>query len=300
MIVSFLETIASTTLAVPVPTVHDGSTMYGFETDTPSETGTPMYRRPHLESSADGFSEPNMSRSLQIPQPFSTQYLNEIPSQATRLPAMPVITPPAISHNGLTLRPVLATVTTPVTEDDGASAVSNMVGYQYVVDSVTLALDNPTAINDVLVAITTDSSSPTILIVGEMTTALPAITPSIQMSPQSSELPAATRIVTTVVEGSTKCIVTNQTLAPGQPITVGDIPVSIATTDGSTIFVVGNMTTTLAGSLHRVPRPRRDLPPLLRPGTQLSMATLSRRRRVKRLRSRHSNSEHSHLQYSPG
>jgi hypothetical protein len=96
-----------------------------------------------------------MSPSLEIPQPFSTQYLNEIPSQATRLPAMPVITPPAITQNGLTLQPILVTFTNPETEHDGTSAVSKVVGYQYVVDSVTLALDDPTTINDVLLAVTT-------------------------------------------------------------------------------------------------------------------------------------------------
>jgi hypothetical protein len=58
IIVSFLETMVSTTLAIPVPTVHDESTMDGFETDTPSETRTPMYLPPHLEPSTDGSVSP--------------------------------------------------------------------------------------------------------------------------------------------------------------------------------------------------------------------------------------------------
>jgi hypothetical protein len=119
--------------------------------------------------------------------------------------------------------------------DITATAVADSV--QYVVGSSTLALDHPITIDGTVISLTTDSAGATILVAdgSSSTIALAAPTEALGVS-------------TTVIDGTTQYIVGSQTLAPGHPITVNGQALSITTSAGQTILVVGTLTTTISGA----------------------------------------------------
>jgi hypothetical protein len=65
---------------------------------------------------------------------------------------------------------------------------------------------------------------------------------------QQQGLPTGLQIATTVVQGTTMYVLAGQTLAPGQPVTVDGITMSINTSGGLTVLAVGTVTTTLNAS----------------------------------------------------
>ncbi|KAF1935451.1 hypothetical protein EJ02DRAFT_460361 [Clathrospora elynae] len=228
---------------IPVPTVHTENTADGFETDAPQETPPPesirsVFHPPHLEWSESVFNEPTTTSGPRSPTLVSTQYSTDFPPEVTQPPA-----PTVFTHSGLTIQSVPVMTAKTATGEGGLVRTSKGVDYQYVINSITLVIGSPTTINNIPVALTVDSSGSTVLIAGEMTTTLsvPASVPQMAQTPDAA---AAITIATTVVEGTTKYIIAGQTLAPGHPITVGNIPMSIATGDGSTVLIVGDMTTT--------------------------------------------------------
>lgn len=106
---------------------------------------------------------------------------------------------------------------------------------QYVVGSSTLTVGQTITSDGVVIALTTDATGATILIDGSTTTTL---------APPSSGI----AIKTTVISGTTMYVVGSETLAPGVPVTVNGTPMSITTSAGATILVIGDTTTTITGS----------------------------------------------------
>lgn len=160
----------------------------------------------------------------------------------------PQITPsPVTMQNGLTILPVLVSSLETIADSAAATTTSYVVSYRYVIGSSTLLLNDPMTVNDIVILLSATPSGPTVLIAGDITTTLPAITRSVPVA-QSPGLAAPLIVMTTVIEGTSKYVVSGQTLAPGQPVTVGGIAMSISTNSGSTILVVGNYTTTFPGT----------------------------------------------------
>jgi hypothetical protein len=222
---------------VPVPSVHTEISESGWEVVTSRLHG------PHLEVSTDGFDQ----TTRVAPAPDNRPQVTASGAQVTSAPYVPVpvpavTPPPVITQGGVTLQPVPVT-SVRVTNIDGKPAtVEATVNYRYVVGSATLTPGTPATIDNVVVALSVDSAGKTVLVAGDTTTTLPAA-PARAAQPTT----AAVEIATTVVEGTTKYVLAGQTLAPGQAITVGNIPISIGTVGASqTVLVMGDMTTTLA------------------------------------------------------
>lgn len=124
-----------------------------------------------------------------------------------------------------------------------ATAIANE--YEYVVGSSTLSFGQPTIIDGTTVALTTDVSGSTVLINGDITTAIPALVPAPTLTPSDTILDD---LSTTVISGTTKYLLNSQTLAPDHPITVDGTVISISTNSGTTVLMVGDKTTTLEGT----------------------------------------------------
>jgi hypothetical protein len=229
-----------TMTALPQPTVHDETTADGWETDSqdPSVPQSERLHPPHLEASESGFTGPT-STGRQVPgdvRPGTTAATHRNP---------PVVTPPTITRNGVTVKPVPVTSTSIWINIDGAPLTTEVIDYQFVADSSILEIGSPITVNGEVISITTDSSGNTLLVAGDTTTTLADSSQDVeaaQITGASDEF----SISTTVIQGTTKYVFAGQTLAPGQPVTVGDTPISITTSDGNTILVVGTITTTLA------------------------------------------------------
>ena len=209
------------------------------------------YRQPpHLEATEDGFGLAPTTGITPYNRPQMTSPDGRIIPQVTNPPVLPVpqvTPPPAITYGGVTLRPVIVTSVRVVTVDGKPTTVSSIVNYRYVVGSATLQVGAPTTINNVVVALSIDTSGSTILVAGDQTTILPVPAQVLQGGEQTTASSQAFRISTTIVEGTTKYVLAGQTLAPGQAVTVGSIPISIGLQGGSTVLVMGDVTTTFAG-----------------------------------------------------
>ena len=173
---------------------------------------------------------------------------NDLPQVTTPGPkATPEVTPPpAMTYSGFTLRPVPVTSVRVLTIDGKPTTVSSIVNYRYVAGSATLQVGSPTTINSVVVPMSIDSSGSTVLVAGDQTTTLAPPVRRLQGA-QATTVLQAVKISTTVIQGTTKYVLADQTLAPGQAITINDVPISLLVQSQTTILVVGDATTTLAG-----------------------------------------------------
>ncbi|KAF2865642.1 hypothetical protein BDV95DRAFT_612516 [Massariosphaeria phaeospora] len=127
--------------------------------------------------------------------------------------------------------------------------------YNYIIDSSTLAVNQAVTIDGVAYALTTDSSGSTLLIAGDTTRTLPAFAQTNQMTVEP--LPFA--VSTSVIDGTTNYIIGSQTLAPGHPITMNGTEISITTTSGVVVLVVGDMTTTVSDGTRRTAGPTEEI-----------------------------------------
>jgi hypothetical protein len=237
VIQSFLTT--ALTVVAPVPSVHGEKTEDGWAEATPNPTILSSFAvGPHWEISTDGFGHPT-GQGAPGPQVTSAGPKVTLPA----LVPIPIVTPPPmITQGGLTLQPVPVTSVRVTTVDGKPTTLEATINYRYVVGSATIPLGTPTTINNVIVAMTVDGSGSTVLVAGDQTTTL---APSARGS-QATDSPQAIAISTTVVGGTTNYILAGQTLAPGQAITVGNVPISMGTRGGSTVLVMGDVTTTFA------------------------------------------------------
>lgn len=121
---------------------------------------------------------------------------------------------------------------------------SEKVNFEIVVGSSTLGIGTTITVNNVAIGLTTDASGSTVFHAGDMTTTLPEPTAG-EVRTITADAPQGANVVTTIVSGTTKYILAGQTLAPGQPVTVGDTPVSITIISDKTVLYVGDKTTTL-------------------------------------------------------
>lgn len=153
--------------------------------------------------------------------------------------------PPAVTHNGITIQPTAATRKSTITLPDGVLTMTESVEFQVAVGSSTLNIGTPVTVNNVVVGLSTDAAGSTVLHVGDITTTLPKPAAG-AVRTVTEDAPGRLNIVTGVIDGTTKYIFAGQTLAPGQPVTIGDTPISIATSDGKTVLYVGDKSTTLA------------------------------------------------------
>jgi hypothetical protein len=250
---SIIQSFLTTAMPVaPAPSVHTEQSQDGWLEVTPQPpTGstTPAIHGPHMEISTDGFGDPT---TRVVPAPDNGPQVTTPVAQTTPPPyvPIPVVTPPpAITQGGLTLSPIPVTSIRVTTISGVPTTVEATVNYRYVIGSSTLALNTPTTINNIVVALSLDSSGSTVLIAGDQTTTLPAPPRAPQQALTASQQLSNLQISTTVVQGTTQYILAGQTLAPGQAITVGNIPISLGTNaQDSTVLVVGDVTTTLPGS----------------------------------------------------
>jgi hypothetical protein len=246
LIASFLTTAMP---IAPVQTVHLEQSETGWlELITPGPgIVSSEAAGPHLEVSTDGF-----GHLITPPAPNNPPQVTQ-PGPGASVPPyvpIPVVTPPpAITQGGLTLTPVPVTSVRITTVDGKPTTVDAIVNFRYVVGSATLAVGTPTTIDNVPVALSIDRSGSTILVAGGQTTTLLAPARGGQGAAQASSSLQAVSISTTVIDGTTKYVLGGQTLAPGQAVTVGDIPLSIGTSGSATVLVLGDFTTTLLASV---------------------------------------------------
>jgi hypothetical protein len=234
---SIIQSFLTTAIPAPAPSVHTEVSESGWE------VVTSRFHKPHMEVSTDGFDQ----TTHVAPAPDNRPQVTASGAQVTEPPYVPVpvpavTPPPVITQGGVTLRPVAVTSVRVTNVDGKPTTVEATVNYRYVVGSATLTPGTPATINNVVVALSVDAAGKTVLVAGDTTTTLPAAP-----ARAAQATTAAVQIATTVVEGTTKYVLAGQTLAPGQAITVGNIPISIGTAGASqTVLVMGDMTTTLA------------------------------------------------------
>ncbi|KAJ4378906.1 hypothetical protein N0V86_005782 [Didymella sp. IMI 355093] len=152
--------------------------------------------------------------------------------------------PPAITHDGVTIRPIAVTRQTTVSLSDGLITTNGQVEFEVAVGSLTLSMGNPVTIDNVVFDVTTDTAGSTVLHAGDLTTTLPQPTAG-EVRTITEDTHERLSIATAVISGTTKYIFAGQTLAPGQPVTIGGTPISITTSGGGTVLYVGDRTTTL-------------------------------------------------------
>jgi hypothetical protein len=229
IIQSFLTT--ALTVVAPKPSGHIEKSEDGWIIATPTpEAG------PHFEVSTDGFGH-SPTHEFQIPQ-VTAPGPKITPRPYVHIPV--VTPPPAITQGGLILQPVPVTSVRVTTIDGRPTTLDAAIDYRYVAGSNTIEVGAPQTINNVVVAMSVDAVGSTILAVGDLTTTLP---PPVR----GSQATQAVALSTTLIDGTTKYILAGQTLAPGQAITVGNVPISIGTVDGgSTVLVMGSVSTTFS------------------------------------------------------
>jgi hypothetical protein len=261
-----------------MPTVHFENSASGWEEEITSTVhfeesaepwATPSSAIVHFQSSVEGWSNSDYRGSLpsqtsryqpvevsddpwtkkpQTPQTTVPQRPDVEQPQATTTPSKTITDyspPPAITHDGITAQPIVVTHRPTMTLPNGVLTTTEKVEFQITIGSSTLSIGTPITINDVVVGITTDAAGSTVFTAGDVTTTLP--------KPSGGEVrtiavttPQPLNIVTVAINGTTKYVLAGQTLAPGQPVTVGDTPISITTSDGKTVLYVGDKTATLA------------------------------------------------------
>ena len=101
-----------------------------------------------------------------------------------------------------------------------------------------------------VLSVTTDAAGATVLVVGGVSTTLPA---AVAPTPTAAPLAIATTVVASGSALLTEYVIGSQTLYPGHPITLGAGNSSVVvalTTDaaGETVLVVGGQSTTIAGA----------------------------------------------------
>jgi hypothetical protein len=271
IIQTLISTAASREWAIP--TVHFEDSASGWddvtstvhaESSATSWEGTTS-EAVHWESSASGWEQ----TGRQDLSPQSTRYrtvevtndpwTKDLRPSQTIPPAGPQITsvpsktitefppPPAITHDGVTIRPIAVTRQTTVTLSDGLITMNEQVEFEVAVGSLTLSMGNPVTTNNVIFEVTTDTAGSTVLHAGDLTTTLPQPTAG-EARTITDDTQEQLSIATAVISGTTKYILAGQTLAPGQPVTIGGTPISITTSGGGTVLYVGDRTTTLSAA----------------------------------------------------
>lgn len=236
----------------PTSTVHYESSATGF--------GYPSSELAHWESSATSWEQtgnrdlsPDTSRyrtikvtndpwtkDLKPPQTAAPAQVTNVPSKiVTEYPA-----PPVITRDGLTVRPVAITRQATVTLPDGLVTTTGQVEFQVAVGLSTLRIGKPLTIDNAVFEVTTDAAGSTVLRAGDLTTTLPRPTAG-EVRTVADYAPGRLSITTSEVGGTTVYVLAGQTLAPGQPVTIGGTPISITTSGGQTVLYVGDRTTTL-------------------------------------------------------
>jgi hypothetical protein len=241
---SIIQSFLTTAVPIaPAPTVHTEQSQDGWLEVTPlPPTGStkPAFHGPHMEISTDGFGDPT---TRIVPAPDNGPQATTPLTDTTPPPSIPipiVTPPPAITQGGLTLSPIPITSIRVTTISGIPTTVEATVNYRYAIGSSTLALNTPTTINNIVIALSLDQSGSTVLIAGGQTTTLPG--PAASQQPMLQDL----HISTTVIQGTTQYLIAGQTLAPGRAVTVGNVPISLGTNaQDSTVLVVGTVTTTL-------------------------------------------------------
>lgn len=261
-----------------MPTVHFEDSASGWKEETTStvrfEKSTEPWATPssaivHFGSSAEGWNNPDhqgsptsqasiyqpvevsddpWTKNLQTPQTTVSQRPDVEQPHVTTTPSKTITDyspPPAITHDGITAQPIVVTRRPTVTLPNGVSTTTEKVEFQVAIGSSTLSIGAPITINDVVIGITTNAAGSTVFTAGDVTTTLPKPTGG-EVRTIAVTTPQPLDIVTTTISGTTKYVLAGQTLAPGKPVTVGDTPISITTSDGKTVLYVGDKTTTLA------------------------------------------------------
>jgi hypothetical protein len=232
--------------AVAMPTVHVEKSADGWDKTNPQDPSTPessRYRQ--IEVSDDSW-----TKDLQTPQTTAQSEPQAAQPPATTLPSKTITDfppPPAITYDGVTIRPVAVTFKPTVVLEGGVLTTSDQVVFQVAVGSSTLSVGTPITINNMIVGVTVDAAGSTVVNAGDITTTLPKPVAG-EVRTVAVTTPESIEIMTAVFGGTTKYIIDGQTLAPGQPVTIGDTPISITTSSGQTVLIVGNTTTTLAAA----------------------------------------------------
>ncbi|KAF2826214.1 hypothetical protein CC86DRAFT_382286 [Ophiobolus disseminans] len=230
--------------------VHFERSEDGWGELTPGAAVPSEVKNPLFSETRGGGSGPTMTGGLppsNMPQAIP---LAGVTPQVTIPPVVPlpqVTPPPAITYSGITLQPVAVTSVRVLTIDGKPTTVSSIVSYRYAVGTDRLQIGSTTTINNVVIAVNIDSAGSTVLVAGDRTTTLPPPAQVLQQV-QTASIVQAVKITTTVIEGTTKYVLAGQTLAPGQAVTVNGISISITVQSQLTILVVGDKTTTFAGS----------------------------------------------------
>jgi hypothetical protein len=266
-----IVTMFPTTHTYAYPTVHPEEPVSGWDTKAPN--GYPPYSDvqtssagAHIEVPTTGWEEtlvppgptavpssgyepgkpgPNEPRPTQQ-QPPSKPGEDQPPmTTAHRKTVTEYPQPPAITHDGITIQPTAVTRKSTITLPGGALTMTESVEFQVAVGSSALNIGTPVTVNNIVVGLTTDAAGSTVLHAGDMTTTLPKpVAGAVRTVTENA--PGRLNIVTSVIDGTTKYIFSGQTLAPGQPVTIGDTPISIAAGNGETVLYVGDKSTTLA------------------------------------------------------
>lgn len=263
----------------PEKTVHWEETSPGWEDATSTvhrESSATYWPMPsselaHFESSAKGWertqnqesSKPQSSRYIPVKVTDDPWTKNVKPPQVTgsgspvgRQPQVTTIPskiitdfppPAAVTYDGITIQPTAVTRRPTVTAPDGAVTTIDKVEFQVAIGSSTLSVGTPITVNDVVVSLVTDTAGSTILHAGDLTTTLPEPTAG-EVRTVAGDPLSRLSIMTSVISGTTKYVLAGQTLAPGQPVTIGDTPISIALDGDKTVLFVGERTTTLAAT----------------------------------------------------
>ncbi|KAJ8113533.1 hypothetical protein OPT61_g4360 [Boeremia exigua] len=188
--------------------------------------------------------------SVQTPQATAPARPEDDQAPVTTIPNKVVTDfppPPAITHGGVTIQPIALTHKPIVTAPDGSLTTTDEVEFQIPIGSSTLSIGTPITINNVVVSLTTDAAGSTVLYVGDLTTTLPKPSAG-ELRTVAGNAPERLNIATSIVNGTTKYVLAGQTLAPGQPVTLGNTPISIAFNKDGTILYVGDKTKTLSAA----------------------------------------------------
>ncbi|KAH6642548.1 hypothetical protein C7974DRAFT_104274 [Boeremia exigua] len=250
-------------------TVHWEKSATGWGGTTLLPSSPPVQETAHVERSTDGWGDahhldPYSSRSSRsVTVDVSDPWTSNLRTQATapgrpqssqaRVTTIPskVITefplPPAITHDGVTIQPIAVTHRPTVNAPDGSLVTTDDVKFQVVIGSSTLSTDTLITINNVVVGLTSDSAGSTVIHVGDLTTTLPKPTAG-EVRTVARVTPGQLDIVTSIVGGTTKYVIAGQTLAPGQPVTIDDTPISISVDGGITVLHVGDKMATLVAA----------------------------------------------------
>ncbi|KAF3034931.1 mucin 17, cell surface associated [Didymella heteroderae] len=260
--------ITTTSRAWAIPTVHYEDTASGWDEPTSTvhhessatDFGGTTSEAAHWESSATGWEQtghrdlsPQTSRykTVEVTDDPWTKNLQPsrtaAPAQVTNVPSKTITDyppPPVITHDGVAVRPVAVTRETTVTLPDGLVTTTGHVEFQVAIGSSTLSVGSPITIDNVVFDVTIDVAGSTVLHAGDLTTTLPKPTAG-EVRTVADEKPERLSIATSVFSGTTKYILAGQTLAPGQPVTIGGTPISITTSGGQMVLFVGDKSTTL-------------------------------------------------------